>query len=121
MESHNTKLISVPNHSLPSPHQLPPMDPDSPPNWDCSLWLLAGALVMGLDTYFPPLTRPASFGRPLMAAILVLHWMASWWMVPLGWESEFVSLDPSLKKLVIMSKKKLMRCLPLTITGAAQY
>ncbi|KAJ9077075.1 hypothetical protein DSO57_1020194 [Entomophthora muscae] len=71
------------------------MYPDIPPTWDCSLWLLTGALVMALDAYFPPFSLPVSFGRPLQVAIPVLHWMASWWDQPPGWEPDFVSLAPS--------------------------
>ncbi|KAJ9071140.1 hypothetical protein DSO57_1000146 [Entomophthora muscae] len=84
--------VSAP--SLPFLYQIPMLDPDAPPTWDCSLWLLTGALVMALDAYFPPLSQPVSFGRPLQAAIPFLHWMSSWWLVPSRWEPDFVSLAP---------------------------
>ncbi|KAJ9085746.1 hypothetical protein DSO57_1010975 [Entomophthora muscae] len=90
----DTKLMSVSKSSLPSLQKLPPMDLDSHPTWDCSLWLLSGALVMGLNTNFPPFPRPTSHWRPLRAAIPVLHWMVSWWMVPPGLEPDFVILAP---------------------------
>ncbi|KAJ9073290.1 hypothetical protein DSO57_1018006 [Entomophthora muscae] len=79
---------------LPSLHQITDSDAEVPPTWDCSLWLLTGALVVALDAYFPPLSHPVSFGRSLRAAIPVLHWMVSWWLVPSGWEPDFVSLAP---------------------------
>ncbi|KAJ9087645.1 hypothetical protein DSO57_1031095 [Entomophthora muscae] len=56
---------AVSSPSLPSVHQIPVLDPDVPPTRDHSLWLLTGALVMALDAYFPPLSQPVSFGRPL--------------------------------------------------------
>ncbi|KAJ9055771.1 hypothetical protein DSO57_1000629 [Entomophthora muscae] len=49
---------------------------------------------MALDAYLPPLSHLVSFGRPLQAAIPVLHRMAFWWLVPPGWEPDFVSLAP---------------------------
>ncbi|KAJ9064176.1 hypothetical protein DSO57_1033114 [Entomophthora muscae] len=76
--------------------QIPESNTEAPFTWDCSLWLLTGAMVMALDAYFPPLSHMVSFGRPLQAAIPVLHWMASWWLVSPGWEPDFVSLAPSL-------------------------
>ncbi|KAJ9060428.1 hypothetical protein DSO57_1030986 [Entomophthora muscae] len=90
----NPLPAAVPGSSLPSLLQVPTLDPNIPPTWGCSLWLLTGALVMALDTYFPPFSQPVSFGRPFQAAIPVLHWMASWWLVPPGWEPDFVSLAP---------------------------
>ncbi|KAJ9082742.1 hypothetical protein DSO57_1001809 [Entomophthora muscae] len=94
LDLHNTKLTTVPSHSLPSLHQVSSVSPDIHPTWDCSLWLLTGSFVMGLDIYFPPFSQPASFGRPLQAAISILHWMASWWLVLPEWEPDFVSLAP---------------------------
>ncbi|KAJ9079012.1 hypothetical protein DSO57_1000647 [Entomophthora muscae] len=79
----------------PSPlRQIPESNTEAPFTQDCSLWLLTGAMVMSLDAYFPPLSHPVSFGRPLQAAIPVLHWTAYWWLVPPGWEPDFVSLAP---------------------------
>ncbi|KAJ9064428.1 hypothetical protein DSO57_1030764 [Entomophthora muscae] len=79
----------------PSPlRQIPESNAEAPFAWDHSLWLLTGAMVMALAAYFPPLSHLVSFGRPLQAAIPVLHWMASWWLVPPGWEPDFVSLAP---------------------------
>ncbi|KAJ9062840.1 hypothetical protein DSO57_1006288 [Entomophthora muscae] len=51
---------------------------------------------MALDAYFPLFSQLVFFGRPLQVAIPVLHWMASWWLIPPGWEPDFVSLAPSL-------------------------
>ncbi|KAJ9054006.1 hypothetical protein DSO57_1018883 [Entomophthora muscae] len=55
-----------------------------------SLWLLMGALAMGLNAYFSPLSCTTSFLRPLGEAIPVFHWVASWWAVPPGWKPDFV-------------------------------
>ncbi|KAJ9059392.1 hypothetical protein DSO57_1002812 [Entomophthora muscae] len=57
-DQNNTKLMLVSNHSLLSLQQLPPMSPDSLPTQDFSLWLLSGALVMGLKTYSHPCSSP---------------------------------------------------------------
>ncbi|KAJ9073593.1 hypothetical protein DSO57_1014579 [Entomophthora muscae] len=63
-------------------------------------WLLGGMILMGLDSYFPQLSAVSSLWMPLQAAIPVLHWMVSWWILPPGWEpnlgvpsAEFFSLE----------------------------
>ncbi|KAJ9071419.1 hypothetical protein DSO57_1037123 [Entomophthora muscae] len=60
----------------------------------CVTWLLGGMLLMGLDSYFPRLSAVSSLWTPLQAAIPVLHWMVSWWILPPGWELKLVSLAP---------------------------
>ncbi|KAJ9069272.1 hypothetical protein DSO57_1020084 [Entomophthora muscae] len=57
-------------------------------------WFLVGMLLMGLYSYFPRLSTMSSLWTPLQAAIPVLHWMASWWILPPGWEPNLVSLAP---------------------------
>ncbi|KAJ9062251.1 hypothetical protein DSO57_1012699 [Entomophthora muscae] len=57
-------------------------------------WLLDGMILMGLDSYFPQLSDMYSLWTPLQAAIPVLHWMVSWWILPPGWEPNLVSLAP---------------------------
>ncbi|KAJ9080930.1 hypothetical protein DSO57_1019739 [Entomophthora muscae] len=57
-------------------------------------WLLGGMLLMGLDSYFPCLSATSSLWTPLQAAILVLHWLVSWWSLPPGWEPNLVILAP---------------------------
>ncbi|KAJ9058136.1 hypothetical protein DSO57_1015362 [Entomophthora muscae] len=59
-------------------------------------WLLSGMFLMGLDSYFPRVSSVSSLWTPLQAAIPVLHWMVSWWILPPGWEPNLVSLAPSL-------------------------
>ncbi|KAJ9077785.1 hypothetical protein DSO57_1013431 [Entomophthora muscae] len=59
-------------------------------------WLLGGMLLMGLDSYFPRLSATSSLWTPLGAAIPVLHWVVSWWVLSPGWEPSLVSLAPSL-------------------------
>ncbi|KAJ9048152.1 hypothetical protein DSO57_1037901 [Entomophthora muscae] len=59
-------------------------------------WLLSGMILMALDSYFPQLSDMSSLLPPLQAAIPVLHWMVSWWILPPGWEPNLVSLAPSL-------------------------
>ncbi|KAJ9080969.1 hypothetical protein DSO57_1019364 [Entomophthora muscae] len=57
-------------------------------------WLLSGMILMGLDSYFPHLSATSSLWTPLQAAIPVLHWMVSWWILPPGWELNLVTLVP---------------------------
>ncbi|KAJ9068101.1 hypothetical protein DSO57_1032015 [Entomophthora muscae] len=49
---------------------------------------------MDLNAYFPQLSPVSSLWSPLQAVIPVLHWMASLWLVPPGWEPKLVSLAP---------------------------
>ncbi|KAJ9078382.1 hypothetical protein DSO57_1007098 [Entomophthora muscae] len=76
-----------------------------------ALWLLGGMLLMGLDSYFPRLSAMSSLWTPLQAAIPVLHWMVSWWILPPGWEPNLVSLAPHLtilfRKVKIQSMSNL--------------
>ncbi|KAJ9080684.1 hypothetical protein DSO57_1022349 [Entomophthora muscae] len=60
----------------------------------CAPWLLSGMILMGLDFYFPRLSAVSSLWTPLQAAIPVLHWMVSWWILPPGWEPNLFSLAP---------------------------
>ncbi|KAJ9049200.1 hypothetical protein DSO57_1027138 [Entomophthora muscae] len=62
----------------------------------CAPWLLGGMILMGLDSYFPQLSAGSSLWTPLQAAIPVLHWTVSWWILPPGWEPNLVSFFPSL-------------------------
>ncbi|KAJ9078938.1 hypothetical protein DSO57_1001688 [Entomophthora muscae] len=48
------------------------------------LWFLGEMLLMGLDSYFPCLSATSSLWAPLQAAIPVLHWMVSWWILSPG-------------------------------------
>ncbi|KAJ9050923.1 hypothetical protein DSO57_1009535 [Entomophthora muscae] len=57
-------------------------------------WFLTGLILMGLNAYFPQLSPVSSLFSPLQAAVLVLHWVASWWFVSPGWEPNLVSLAP---------------------------
>ncbi|KAJ9067286.1 hypothetical protein DSO57_1000869 [Entomophthora muscae] len=57
-------------------------------------WLLSGMVLMGLDSYFPRVSAASSLWTPLRAAMPVLYWMASWWILPPGWEPNLVSLAP---------------------------
>ena len=57
-------------------------------------WLVAGLALMALNGYFPQLSPVSSLWSPLRAAVPVLHWAASWWFVPPGWEPNLVSLAP---------------------------
>ncbi|KAJ9075052.1 hypothetical protein DSO57_1000335 [Entomophthora muscae] len=65
-----------------------------PPTPSCALSLITGLVLMGLNSYFPQLFPVSSLWSPLRAAIPVLHWLASWWFVLLGWEPNLVSLAP---------------------------
>ncbi|KAJ9060143.1 hypothetical protein DSO57_1034097 [Entomophthora muscae] len=60
----------------------------------CASWLLGGMILMGLDSFFPQLSNVSSLWMPLQAAIPVLHWMVSWWILSPGWEPNLVSLAP---------------------------
>ncbi|KAJ9079719.1 hypothetical protein DSO57_1032585 [Entomophthora muscae] len=67
-------------------------------------WLLSGMILMGLDSYFPRVSAVSFLWTPLQAAMSVLYWMASWWILPPGWEPNLVSLAPlshSKSKLLI--------------------
>ncbi|KAJ9072574.1 hypothetical protein DSO57_1026060 [Entomophthora muscae] len=83
---------------LPSPEEsdLVPLEALEvlPPTPSCALWLITGLVLMGLNSYFPQLSPVSSLWSPLRAAIQVLHWLASWWFVSLGWELNLVSLAP---------------------------
>ncbi|KAJ9055970.1 hypothetical protein DSO57_1037863 [Entomophthora muscae] len=57
-------------------------------------WLLTGLVLMGLNAYFSQLSLVSSLWSPLRAAVPVLHWVASWWFISLGWELNLVSLAP---------------------------
>ncbi|KAJ9084776.1 hypothetical protein DSO57_1039590 [Entomophthora muscae] len=61
----NPSPAAVPASLLPTLLQNPESDTEVLSTWDCSLWLLTGALVMALDAYFPLLSHLVSFGRPL--------------------------------------------------------
>ncbi|KAJ9057959.1 hypothetical protein DSO57_1017610 [Entomophthora muscae] len=62
----------------------------------CMPWLFAGLALMGLNAYFPWLSPVSSLWSLLQAAIPVLHWEASWWLISPGCEPKLVSLAPSL-------------------------
>ncbi|KAJ9070987.1 hypothetical protein DSO57_1001761 [Entomophthora muscae] len=51
-------------------------------------------VLMSLDSYFHRLSAVSSLWTPLRAAIPVLHWMVSWWILLPGWEPNLVSLVP---------------------------
>ncbi|KAJ9079323.1 hypothetical protein DSO57_1036580 [Entomophthora muscae] len=55
-------------------------------------WLLSGVILMALDSYFPQLSVASSLWTPLQAAIPVLHWIVSWWVLLAGWGPNIVSL-----------------------------
>ncbi|KAJ9072032.1 hypothetical protein DSO57_1031383 [Entomophthora muscae] len=101
---------AVPAFLLPILLQTPESDTEVLLTWDHSLWLFTGALVMALDAYFPPLSHLVSFGRPLRAAIPFLHWMASWWLVPPGWEPNFFSLAPLSYSIFVFEAKSTLTC-----------
>ncbi|KAJ9058684.1 hypothetical protein DSO57_1010024 [Entomophthora muscae] len=66
-------------------------------------WLLSGMVLMGLDSYFPRVFAVSSLWAPLQAAMSVLYWMASWWILPPGWEPNLVSLAPSLTGPMVLT------------------
>ncbi|KAJ9084065.1 hypothetical protein DSO57_1028116 [Entomophthora muscae] len=57
-------------------------------------WLLSGMILMGFDSYFLWVSAASSLWTPLQAAMSVLYWMASWWILPPGWKPNLVSLAP---------------------------
>ncbi|KAJ9087602.1 hypothetical protein DSO57_1031517, partial [Entomophthora muscae] len=46
---------------------------------NCSSWLVAGILLMGLNDYLPQLSPVVFIWTPVQVAIPVFHWVASWW------------------------------------------
>ncbi|KAJ9065715.1 hypothetical protein DSO57_1016801 [Entomophthora muscae] len=64
----NPSPTAVSASFLPSVHQIPVLDPEVPPTWDHSLWLLSGALVMVLDSS-PPLLNLAAQTTSLVTCI----------------------------------------------------
>ncbi|KAJ9058699.1 hypothetical protein DSO57_1009778 [Entomophthora muscae] len=86
------------NESVP----VPPEVLEIPPSViSCAPWVITGLVLMGLNSYFPQLSPVSSFWSPLRAAIPVLHWVASWWFLSLGWETDFVSLAPLSYTLIL--------------------
>ncbi|KAJ9088581.1 hypothetical protein DSO57_1021610 [Entomophthora muscae] len=86
--------LSSPPLEMPAP-QVPEKDLDGQELGPKSApWLLDGMLLMGLDSYFPCLSAASSLWTPLQAAIPVLHWLVSWWVLPPGWEPKLVNLAP---------------------------
>ncbi|KAJ9071032.1 hypothetical protein DSO57_1001280 [Entomophthora muscae] len=79
-ESANLVLLRIP--------EMPTLVPS------CAPWLLSGLVLMGLNAYFPQLSLVSSLWSPLIAAVPVLHWAASWWFISPGWEPNLVSLAP---------------------------
>ncbi|KAJ9080560.1 hypothetical protein DSO57_1023586 [Entomophthora muscae] len=89
------ELLATTPPSLEVNHSAPlqaPVELSSAPT--CTTWLLAGLALMGLNAYFLRLSPVSSLWSPLRAAIPVLHWVASWWLIPPGWELNLVSLAP---------------------------
>ncbi|KAJ9085216.1 hypothetical protein DSO57_1016196 [Entomophthora muscae] len=82
-------IVQVPEEDLGAQESAP----------KCAPWLLSGMILMGLDSYFPRLSAVSSLWTPLQAVIPVLHWMASWWILPPGWEPNLVSLAPLFHRL----------------------
>ncbi|KAJ9070243.1 hypothetical protein DSO57_1010281 [Entomophthora muscae] len=69
-------------------------------------WLLGGILLMVLDSYFPCLSAASSLWTPLQAAIPVLHWMVSWWVLLPGKEPKLVILAPLSHRGLFLKLKK---------------
>ncbi|KAJ9050412.1 hypothetical protein DSO57_1014635 [Entomophthora muscae] len=96
------------SHSVPlGPYEVSSPAPTHTP------WLLTGLILMGLNAYFPQLSPVSSLWSPLRAAIPVLHWMASWWLVPPGWEPNLVSLAPSLTSVTLQCHLRAMKVQPI--------
>ncbi|KAJ9083309.1 hypothetical protein DSO57_1036001 [Entomophthora muscae] len=79
------KEIPLPHNQVveeASPHPDMPVFPEVGPN--CTSWLTAGMLLMGLNTYLPQLSPTSFLWTPVCASILSLNWMASWWVLPPG-------------------------------------
>ncbi|KAJ9054569.1 hypothetical protein DSO57_1012850 [Entomophthora muscae] len=57
-------------------------------------WLLIGLTWMGLNAYFPQLFPVYYLWSLFREAILVVHWMVSWWFDPPGWEPNLAILFP---------------------------
>ncbi|KAJ9064501.1 hypothetical protein DSO57_1029952 [Entomophthora muscae] len=79
----------------------------------CASWLLSRRILMGLDFYFPRVSAASSLWTPLQAAMPVLYWMASWWILPPGWEPKLVSLAP------LSHRGSVHECTPLCICCAS--
>ncbi|KAJ9058481.1 hypothetical protein DSO57_1011857 [Entomophthora muscae] len=94
----SSEEVVPPTPPLPSMVQKNVVPPGSSkvasPTPTCTPWLLTGLILMGLNAYFPQLSSVSSLWSPLQAAIPVAHWMASWWFVAPGWETNLVILAP---------------------------
>ncbi|KAJ9048535.1 hypothetical protein DSO57_1034203 [Entomophthora muscae] len=105
LDLHSTESIlpSPSTKGYPPPPPLLQSDADSVPLLETEAttlapsrapWLITGLMLMGLNSYFPQLSPVSSLWSPLRAAVPVLHWAASWWFIPPGWEPNLVSLAP---------------------------
>ncbi|KAJ9069892.1 hypothetical protein DSO57_1014022 [Entomophthora muscae] len=94
----SSEEVVPPTPPLPSMVQKNVVPPRSSkvasPTPTCTPWLLTSLILVGLNAYFPQLSLVSFLWSPLQAAILVAHWMASWWFVAQGWEPNLVSLSP---------------------------